>query len=143
MKYHFKIKKEAQGFSASCVELPGCVTQANDTDELQQNMEEALNLYLDEPPDSRTVFPFPDRTIKGRNVVCVSVNPRIAFAFALRMFRRQRKLTQREAAALIGIQGALNNYQRLESSKTANPELETLVKIKRAFPDFPLDAIAE
>ena len=36
-----------------------------------------------------------------------------------------------------------NNYQRLESSKTANPELETLVKIKRAFPDFPLDAIAE
>ena len=47
-----------------------------------------------------------------------------------------------EAAERIGITGSLNNYQRLENSDTANPVLETLVQIKRAFPDFPLEQIA-
>jgi antitoxin HicB len=141
MNYHFKWKKESQGYSAVCVELPGCVTEADDFVDLHKNAEEALNLFLDEPPDSRTVFPFPKKRISESRLISVEVKPRIAFAFALRMFRMQKKLTQRELAARIGIEGALNNYQRLESSKTANPGLETLVKIKKAFPDFPLEVI--
>ena len=36
----------------------------------------------------------------------------------------------------------LYSYQRLESSKKANPELKTLIgKIKEAFPDFDLNMI--
>lgn len=142
MRYHFKIKKEKKGFSAVCVELPGCVTQGDDREELQANMEEALNLYLDEPADSKAISPLPRKRMTGRSIVEVSVQPRIAFAFILRMTRLKENLTQKEAAARIGITGSLNNYQRLENSDTANPVLETLVQIKRAFPEFPLDQIA-
>ena len=142
MRYHFKIKKESKGYSAACIELPGCVTQGNSREELLANMEEALNLYLDEPADSKTLSPLPRKRVNGKLIVEVAVQPRIAFSFALRMTRLKLKLTQKEAAARIGINGSLNNYQRLENSITANPVLETLVQIKRAFPDFPIEQIA-
>ena len=141
MRYHFKVTKESEGYSAVCIELPGCVTQGNSKVELGANMQEALDLYLDEPADSKTVYPLPKKRISAKCVVEVAVSPRIAFAFALRRSRLSRKLTQREAKEQIGIEGALNNYQRLESSATANPVLETLVRIIRAFPDFPIEQV--
>lgn len=142
MHYHFKITKESQGYSAECIELPGCITQADNRVELDSNMIEALNLYLDEPADSKTTFPLPKKRITGKKTVEVPVHPRVAFSFALRRTRLRLKLTQREAAERIGITGSLNNYQRLENSTTANPVLETLVQIKRAFPDFPIEQVA-
>lgn len=142
MRYHFKVKKEKKGYSAVCIELPGCVTQGDSREELDSNMEEALNLYLDEPADSKAIYPLPRKRVTGRAVAEVHVQPRIAFAFLLRMTRLNQRLTQREAATRIGITGSLNNYQRLENSDTANPVLETLVLIKKAFPEFPLDQIA-
>lgn len=142
MQYHFKIKKETKGYSAFCLELPGCVTQGNSKDELIANMQEALDLFLDEPADSKQIFPLPKKRVTGANIIQVTVSSKIAFAFALRRTRLSKKLTQAEAAVLIGFTGSLNNYQRLENSRTANPVLETLVRIKRAFPDFPLEQIA-
>jgi len=51
-KFNFKIHKEKDGYSAQCIELPGCVTQADTMKELRKNMKEALNLILeDEIPD--------------------------------------------------------------------------------------------
>ena len=140
MEYHFKIKKESKGYSAVCVELPGCVTQANSREELESSMKDALNLYLDEPSDSKLIFPLPKK--KVLNAVSITVDSSIAFAFALRRARLKNKLTQTQAKDLIGITGSLNNYQRLENSRTANPVLDTLVRIKRAFPDFPIELVA-
>jgi predicted RNase H-like HicB family nuclease/DNA-binding XRE family transcriptional regulator len=142
MKYHFKIKKEKNGFVAMGIELPGCITQGDNYAKLLGNLAEALDLYLDEPADSKIIFPFPKKKVLGKNVIEVSVNSRVAFAFSLRMMRLRRQLTQRQAAELIGLTGSLNNYQRLENSSTANPVLETLVLIKRAFPEFPIEQVA-
>ena len=142
MQYHFKTTKETKGYSASCIELPGCITQGDTKEELMTNMQEALDLYLDEPADSKSVFPLPKKRATGKNIIQVAVSSKIAFAFALRRTRLSKKLTQAEAALLIGFSGSLSNYQRLENSRTANPVLETLVRIKRAFPDFPLEQIA-
>lgn len=47
-KYHFEIHKEESGFWAQCVEFPGCVTQGKTEDELRENIEEALSLFLEE-----------------------------------------------------------------------------------------------
>lgn len=44
MKYHFKIRKEETGYSAHCIELEGCLTQADSMKELYENMKEALIL---------------------------------------------------------------------------------------------------
>ena len=53
MYYHFKIHKEKSGFWAQCIELPGCVTEGDSKEELFQNMQDALNTYLQEPQDSQ------------------------------------------------------------------------------------------
>jgi len=140
MKYHFLVHKEKKGIWAECVELDGCATQASSESELKKNMEEALNLFLDEPEDSKTVFPIPKKNLKGRNIVEVLVAPRVALAFLLRKYRLERNLTQTQAAKLLGMKG-LYSYQRLESSKTANPEFDTLARIKKAFPELKLDEL--
>lgn len=141
MHYHFTVTKESKGYSAECIELPGCITQGDTHDALFANMVEALNLYLDEPADSKSTFPLPKKWVRGKKIVEVPVHPRVAFSFALRRTRLRLKLTQREAAERIGMTGSLNNYQRLENSNTANPVLETLVQIKRAFPEFPIEQV--
>jgi predicted RNase H-like HicB family nuclease len=84
-KYHFKVHKEGDGFWANCLELSGCVTQADSMQELRINMQEALNLYIEEPADSKRLAALPDDTISlSRTVVEVPVDPSIAFAFMVR-----------------------------------------------------------
>lgn len=140
MKYHFKIHREGKGFWAECIELKGCVTQAKSKKALQHNMEEALNLYLDEPYDSKTVFPSPQKPLRGKNIIAVPVDPKIAFSFLLRQTRLHLGLTQKEAAQRLGFKN-IYSYQRLESARTANPEFATIVQIKRAFPGFDLEEV--
>lgn len=139
MLYHFKIKKESKGYSAQCVELSGCITQADSLKELHINMQEVLNLLLAEP-ESGVVFPEPKKLVAGKSIVQVPVDPHIAFATRLRQLRAKRKLTQKKAADLLGIK-TLYTYQKLEAAKTANPELKTLVKIQTVFPEFKVDEI--
>jgi antitoxin HicB len=142
MVYHFKIHREPNSFWAECLELKGCVTQAGSLEELQLNMEEALNLYLDEPASSNITFPMPQENPKGKNIVEVAADPRIAFALTMRILRMQRGLTQSEAAHLLGMKN-IYSYQRLERGKNANPCLTTLARIKKIFPEFKLDEIVK
>lgn len=141
MKYHFKIHKEKNSYWAECIELLGCRTQGNSIKELGLNMHECLNLFLEEPKDSKTSFPLPKKGLKGRNIVMVSVDANVAFAFLLRQIRLKHHMTQKEAARIVLGSNRVYSYQRLESSKTANPELKTLVMIKKIFPEFDLEQI--
>lgn len=140
MKYHFKIHREGRGFWAECLEIKGCVTQADSERELTKNMREALNLILDEPPESKLSFSLPKYSARGPKIVSIEVEPRIAFAFYLRRLRIKSGLTQKEAAKRMGFKN-IYSYQRLEKSQTANPELSTIVQIKRVFPEFNLEEI--
>lgn len=138
MKYHFKIHKEGQFFWAQCIELEGCVTQGKSIEELQDNMAEALNLYIQEPEDSDDLAAFPDPSIKkSKNVVEVSVDPEVAFAFLVRYCRLTQGLTQKEAAKKMGFD-KIYSYQRLEGKK-CNPNLKTISKVKQVFPNFSVD----
>ena len=141
MKYHFKIYKEGRGFWAECLELEGLQTQGSTKKELMMNMEEALNLYLDEPEDSKVIFPLPNQKIrKASNIVDVHVYPAVAFSFFLRNSRLKQKLTQNQVREKLGLKN-IYSYQRLESSQTANPELKTIVALKRIFPEMDLEEI--
>ena len=83
----------------------------------------------------------PDETIKLKdNVVKVKVDSQIAFAFYLRENRLKNNKTQKEMAEMLGFKH-LYSYQRLESSKKANPELKTLEKLKEVFPEFDLNMV--
>lgn len=138
MRYHFKIHKEGKGFWAQCMELPGCVTQGDSMKMLNRNMHEALNLYVEEPEDSKELVALPDESIRIRkNVVEVTVEPQIAFAFMMRYYRIKHGLTQQQAARKMGFD-TIYSYQRLEN-KRCNPTLRIISQIKRVFPDFSID----
>jgi predicted RNase H-like HicB family nuclease/DNA-binding XRE family transcriptional regulator len=136
MTYHFRVHRD-EGLWAECIELEGCSTQGGTMVELRENMAEALNLYLDEPPSSGVLFP-PPRPIRRRSgIVAIQVDPRVAFAMQLRQARIRNGLTQAETARRLGMRN-LFSYQRLE--RRSNPSLETLTRIKRLFPDVSVDA---
>ncbi len=138
MTYHFRIHAGKNQLWAECIELEGCATQAKSRGELDQNMREALNLYLEEPQSSTVIFPPPSEKPHGGDVVPVEVDPAVAFSMQLRQLRVCRKLTQKEAARRLGMR-SLYSYQRLE--RRSNPSLATIKKVKTLFPDFSLDSV--
>lgn len=138
MKYHFKIHKEGDGFWAECLELSGCVTEADSMEDLRKNMQEALNLYIDEPEDSKRLAVLPDDTIPlSRSVVKVPLDPSIAFAFMVRYNRIKEGLTQQEAANKLGFEN-IYSYQRLENKK-CNPTLKIVSQLIKIYPKFSVD----
>lgn len=139
MKYHFKVQKERKFYWAQCIELEGCITQGRTLRDLHNNMEEALNLYIQEPEDSTDLAPLPKPTIrKSKNVIEISVDPEIAFAFMVRYHRiKKHRMTQNQAAKKMGFE-TIYSYQRLEGKK-CNPSLKIISKVKKAFPDFSVD----
>jgi antitoxin HicB len=85
MHYHFKIHKEKDGYWAECIEIPSCITQGDSKEELFANMQEAINLYLEEPQDSKYLAPLPKQNIQlTSSVVEVPVDPAIALAFNIK-----------------------------------------------------------
>lgn len=141
MKYHFKIQPEDIGYSAFCIEFDGCVTQGDTMEELKKNMEEALNLYLEEPSDSTLIQPPPRKNLSGKNIIAVPVHPSIAIANRIRELRLKNNLTQHKMKDVLGIKN-LSNYQRLEDPLRSNPQWDTLVNIKKHFPQFKMDDLA-
>jgi antitoxin HicB len=137
MTYHFRIHDE-NDLWAECIELERCVTQGRDRLDLENNMREALNLYLEEPESSTVVFPKPASELYETNVVAVEVDPSVAFSLQLRQLRLRRNMTQKEAAERLGMRN-LYSYQRLE--RRSNPSLATIKKVKNLFPDFSLDSV--
>ncbi len=138
MKYHFKVHKEGKHFWTQCIELEGCVTQAENMKTLLENMQEVLNLYVQEPEDSTDLAVLPDESIrKSKNIVEVALDPEIAFSFMVRYHRLKHGMTQKKAAKEMGFD-TIYSYQRLEA-KRCNPSLKILSKVKKLFPDFSID----
>ena len=140
MEYHFRYyKDERGGYWAKCVEVEGCQTQGDTISELEKNMNEVLNLCLAEPPDSKFIIPYPKKSVRGKNIIKVKVDPRVAFAMILRQYRIERGYSQRQAAEKLGKE--LFSYQKLESVKSANPTLKTLTLLQNSFPDLKLEMV--
>ena len=138
MKYHFKVRKEGKFYWAQCVELEGCFTQATSIKNLQENMQIALNLYIQEPEDSQDLAVLPRKRLKKtRSIHEVPVDPAIAFAFMVRYHRIKNGITQNQAAKKMGFEN-MNSYQRLEG-KRCNPTLKMMQKVKSVFPEFSID----
>ena len=138
MKYHFKIHSEPEGgYSAQCIEMPGCWTQGENLEELRDNMHESLNLAVSEPEDSKHLAPMPAEIKPAKNIELVSLDPQIALAFSVRYHRLKQGLSQKDAAKKMGFPDMFS-YQRLESPRS-NPTLKTLWRLRELFPEFSID----
>ena len=139
MNYHFKIHREDNGFWAECMELRGCVTQGDTLEELKANMAEALNLYLDEAMDSSIIHPLPDPKIREtKSVMPVPLEPEIAFSVLVGFYRKTENHSQNDLARLLGVKSIFST-QRVE--KRINTGASTIARIKKVFPDFPVNRI--
>lgn len=139
MKYHFRAHIRDGECWAECIELEGCLTQGKDFDDLKRNAYDSLNLYLDEPQDSKLLFSLPRKVLGShKDIFEVDVEPQIAFSLLLRQTRISKGLTQKAMAKQLGIEN-LYSYQRLE--KRANPTLATVNRIKEAVPEFQCEYV--
>ena len=139
MIYHFNMHKEEDGFWAECVELPGCKTQAETYSELIEFCKESLNIYLEEPKDSKVVFPLPNESLDNDSTLLrIDVEPEVALAVLLRYNRANLRLTQKQVAEMLGMKN-IYSYQRLE--KRSNPTLTIIKRIHSIFPEINLEKI--
>jgi predicted RNase H-like HicB family nuclease len=123
MKYHFKVHKEKSGFWAECLELNACITQADTQEELYKNCEEALNLFLEEPIDSKIIFPLPDNSLDGEDgIIKIEVEPEIALAVILKSYGINSNMTQKQPAEMSRMKN-IYTYKRVE--KKSNPISKT------------------
>ncbi len=137
MKYHFKVNKEDTGFWAECCELSGCFAEATTLEELHKECSDALHLYLEEPSDSKIVFPLPDTDLDtNRKLLSIAVEPEIALAVLLRFYRSNSKMTQKQVSEKLGMKNVYS-YQRLE--KKSNPTLSIIKKIHVVFPEIKFE----
>jgi antitoxin HicB len=141
MKYHFKVRKEKKGYSAQCLEMPGCFTQGETMVELKANMKEVVELMLYEPADSKHVAPMPDNSIKASKTIhLVAPDPQTALAHMVRYYRIKHKMTQKQISEKMGFSD-IYSYQRLETPR-CNPTLKTILKIKEILPEVSIDLAA-
>ena len=140
MHYHFKVHKEKAGgyWAESLEEGLNVRAQGETEEELRRNLGKALDQAFAEPEESKWIPAMPDANLRGRNVILIPVEPRIAIATLVRVARIQQGLTQRQAATRLGYKNVIQ-YQRLEKG-SANPELSTLAKLKGIFPNLSVDA---
>ena len=139
MKYHFRVHEEGEGFWAECLEIPGCVTQADSREELIMNMEDAINTALQEPEGSKSLAPLPDESHKpSRSIAEVRVNPQVAMGFWLRYSRIKGGMSQGAAAKKLGMKNIFS-YQRLE--RGCNTTISMMARLVAAFPLFNVDAV--
>jgi len=59
MKYAVVIEKTQTGYSACVPDLPGCVSVGRTREEMDRNIREAIDLYLDELRSQGTPIPEP------------------------------------------------------------------------------------
>ncbi|MDR0690184.1 MAG: helix-turn-helix domain-containing protein, partial [Spirochaetaceae bacterium] len=110
-------------------------------EELYKNCEEALNLFLEEPSDSKIIFPLPDNSLDvEKNIIKIQVEPEIALAVLLKNYRLNSNMTQKQVAEMLGMKN-IYSYQRLE--KKSNPTLTIINKIHTIFPEIELNYLLQ
>lgn len=141
MDYHFEYHVDHSGYWGQCIEIRDCYTQGKTKDEFVKNCEESLNLMLEEPADSTVLFPLPKKVQSGKkNVIPVPVEPQIAFGVVLKNYRVAHRITQKQAAELLGMKN-IYSYQRLE--KKSNPTLELITKVCSVFPGIKMNLVVQ
>jgi len=130
LKYPAILHREEDGYWVEFPDLKGCVTEGDTTEELMDNAEEALTLYLEEYVGNEKKIPRPSQ-IKSENIVYVNVLPDVGIPLLIRLLREEQHLTQGDLAKKMGIK--YQTYQQIENFKKFNATVKTLGKIARAF----------
>lgn len=150
MRYHFRVLFSDDGkFVVQSIEFFHCATSIVRIEDAEQVASRILHRFLSQPrfdyfysaPREGTfeeiVAQFGFGAVK---VFSVPVEPATAFATTLRRLRSHRCLSQEQAARRLGIKNR-SAYQRLEDPLRANPTLNTIVRLRKVFPNFNIGSL--
>lgn len=150
MKYHFKISaRESGDYLVQCLEIYGCAVSVKQPAEAATAASKKLHAFLSMLPDDLSfIEPF-DRSgeevrrqfgLEPGELVIVELTPAFAFAIALRLARFNRCLSQAQTARRLKLRSR-SSYQRLEDPKRTNPTLDTILRVRKVFPDLDLATV--
>jgi predicted RNase H-like HicB family nuclease len=71
-KLNILIEKDEYGYYAYCPELPGCQTQADSLEEAKENIQEAVELYLE------TLTAEEKQSLQNREVLAMTLEVKVA-----------------------------------------------------------------
>ena len=132
MNYPAIVTKDRRTLVALFPDCPGCGTQAEPGESIEDQAHEALAGWLESMLAARDIPSPPSRKVRaprGARVLRVPVPAVLAVRLLFIWGRRQAGLSQAELAARAGI--SQQQVARLEHPDT-NPTLETLAKVARA-----------
>ncbi|MEM9424652.1 MAG: type II toxin-antitoxin system HicB family antitoxin [Spirochaetota bacterium] len=109
---------------------PECVTFGETLEHAREMAKECIELMLEGYLQDGDPIPTQDG-MNTSGLEAIRIDESLAFVLWLREQREQRKLSQAQAASLLGM--STKNYQRLENPKRCNPTLRTAVKIREGF----------
>ena len=139
MQYHFKIEKQDASFFAQCYEIPKCTAKAKNFQSLEDEMRKSLSsIFHNSSPGE---IPLPELNVdlyRGFSVATVPLDQELVFSLLLRHERLKNNYTQQYMATQMGFKNVCS-YQTLE--KNANPSLNTVYKILKILPNFPLNLL--
>jgi predicted RNase H-like HicB family nuclease len=127
MKYHFKVAKDENGYTARCIELFGCYASGYNKKSLHRNMKEALDSYI----EKGELCPLPNQDLYGYEEI--EPDQALAMGLLLRHARKTSGLSTREMSSKLGLRSE-KTYRRMEIKTRATHE--KLNKLQRLFPDF-------
>lgn len=151
MKYHFRITKADDRFLLQCIELFYCAGTFEKREDAHAVAAKRLHLFLSKAPRHTLLSRPLDASleqIQARyghtclEIIEVPVEPVFAFAHSLRWLRDRRYFSQEDVARRMGMANR-SAYAKLEDPLLANPTLNTLVRLRKIFPQLSLDEIFE
>lgn len=129
MRYPAIITKEGRHTVAVFPDCPGCATQADPGERIEDQAAEALQGWLEAHLITGDVPPRPPRKAPKGKVLWVEVPARLAVKLYLRWERAAAGLTQTQLARRAGVtQQAIAKLEH----PNANPTIETLEKVAAA-----------
>lgn len=129
MRYPAVITKEGRYTVAVFPGCPGCATQADPGERIEDQAAEALQGWLEAHLVTGDIAPRPTRKAPKGKTLWVEVPTRLAVKLYLRWERADAGLTQAELARRAGV--SQQAIAKLEHPK-ANPTIETLERVAAA-----------
>lgn len=137
MTYYTKLTRQSDGsYSASFLELEGCLTEGHDKADALKNAKEALDGWLASNCDRDLAVPEP-KARKSNGYYPIEVDVKVSFPIMLRRARKKKNLSQKQAAEKLFV--SQQAYAKLETPLKSNPALSTVQKLSEALElDFNL-----
>ncbi|HXH40648.1 MAG TPA: type II toxin-antitoxin system HicB family antitoxin [Thermoanaerobaculia bacterium] len=131
LQYIAYVRKEGRRYLIEFPDAPGCQTFADRDEDIYSNAKEAIEGWIEAHLVEGMDLPHLHRTPNANERrVHITISPKLVLALQFRSMRSARGWSQAEIAKRVGV--SQQQIAKLEDPD-ANPTIETIMKVARAF----------